>query len=162
MDKTYLKRAIKKKHNYSGSCSNSLYIIDDQIIIVNTGDSRTVGSRNKGQIVEEMSTDHKPGAFSEFTRIITNGGQLYRVSSNLKTIENMFYTVTKYSDVLHIDEVEKTNRNLCFGPWRIKPGGLSVSRYFILYTCPISCLSIMYLPLIILHLSIMYTLLNKT
>lgn len=128
IDSIYLKRAIKKKQNYAGSCANCVFILDEEVVIVNTGDSRTICSKNRGQEVESMSIDHKPGAFSEFSRVITNGGQLYRVSSNLKTIENMFYTVTNYSDVLQIDEIENTNKNLCFGPWRIKPGGLSVSR----------------------------------
>ena len=128
IDSTYLKRAIKKKQNYSGSCANCLFVLDEEIVVVNTGDSRTICSKKGGQVIEAMSVDHKPGYFSEFSRVITNGGQLYRVSSNLKTIENMFYTVTNYSDVLQIDEIEKTNRNLCFGPWRVKPGGLSVSR----------------------------------
>lgn len=128
VDATYLKRAIKKKQNYSGSCANSLFVLDDEVVIVNSGDSRTICSKNRGKEIESMSIDHKPGCFSEFSRVINNGGQLYRVSSNLKTIENMFYTVTNYSDVLQIDEIERTNKNLCFGPWRIKPGGLSVSR----------------------------------
>jgi hypothetical protein len=128
IDSTYLKRAIKKKQNYSGSCANCLFVLDEEVVVVNTGDSRTICSKNKGQEIEMMSIDHKPGAFGEFSRVINNGGQLYRVSSNLKTIENMFYTVTNYSDVLQIDEIENTNKNLCFGPWRIKPGGLSVSR----------------------------------
>jgi protein phosphatase 2C family protein 2/3 len=130
VDATYLKRAIKKKQNYSGSCANCLFVLDDKVVVVNTGDSRTVCSKNKGKEFEAMSIDHKPGCFDEFSRVIKNGGQLYRVSSHLKTIENMFYTVTNYSDVLQIDEVEKTNKNLCFGPWRVKPGGLSVSRSF--------------------------------
>lgn len=130
VDQTYLKRAIKKKQNYSGSCANCLFVLDDQVVVVNTGDSRAICSKNGGREVEAMCIDHKPGCFSEFSRIIGNGGQLYRVSSNLKTIENMFYTVTNYSDVLQIDEIEASNKNLCFGPWRIKPGGLSVSRSF--------------------------------
>lgn len=128
VDQTYLKRAIKKKQNYSGSCANCLFVLDEEVVVVNTGDSRAVCSKNGGSQVEAMSIDHKPGYFSEFSRVIGNGGQLYRVSSNLKTIENMFYTVTNYSDVLQIDEIEASNKNLCFGPWRIKPGGLSVSR----------------------------------
>ena len=128
VDSTYLKRAIKKKQNYSGSCANCLFVLDEEVVVVNTGDSRTICSKNKGQEVVAMSIDHKPSCFNEFSRVINNGGQLYRVSSNLKTIENMFYTVTNYSDVLQIDEIENTNKNLCFGPWRIKPGGLSVSR----------------------------------
>lgn len=102
--------------------------LDEEVVVVNTGDSRTICSKNNGREVEAMCIDHKPGCFSEFSRVINNGGQLYRVSSNLKTIENMFYTVTNYSDVLQIDEIEATSKNLCFGPWRIKPGGLSVSR----------------------------------
>ena len=110
------------------SFANCLFIFDEEIVVVNSGDSRTIGSKNRGDVADEMSIDHKPGALSEFTRIIKNGGQLYRVSSNMKTIENMFYTVTKYSDVKQLDKVEKTTKNLCFGPWRIKPGGLSVSR----------------------------------
>lgn len=128
LDDEYLKRAVKKNHNFAGSCANSLFVFDDELVVVNTGDSRTVGSYLNGKRVEAMSFDHKPGYYNEFARIIREGGQLYRVSSNLKTIENMFYTVTNYSDVLQLDEVEKTNKNLCFGPWRVKPGGLSVSR----------------------------------
>lgn len=130
IDLTYLKRAAKKKQNYAGSCANSVFIIDDELVVVNTGDSRTICSKKGGEVVEELSNDHKPSNLDEFQRIIKNGGQLYRVSSNLKTIENVFYTVTKYQDVIRIDEMESSNKNLCFGPWRIKPGGLSVSRSF--------------------------------
>ena len=128
LDDEYLKRAVKKNHNFAGSCANSLFVFDKELIVVNTGDSRTVASYVNGKRVEPLSFDHKPGYYNEFARVIREGGQLYRVSSNLKTIENMFYTVTNYSDVLQLDEVEKTTKHLCFGPWRVKPGGLSVSR----------------------------------
>ena len=128
LDDEYLKRAVKKNHNFAGSCANSLFVFDEELVVVNTGDSRTVASYINGKRVEPLSFDHKPGYYNEFARVIREGGQLYRVSSNLKTIENMFYTVTNYSDVLQLDEVEKTTKHLCFGPWRVKPGGLSVSR----------------------------------
>ncbi len=52
------------------------------------------------------------------------------MSSNLATAEKKFYFVKKYTDLENINEFEKKSTDLNFGPWRIKPGGLSVSRTF--------------------------------
>ena len=98
--------------------------------MINVGDSRTIASKNNGKEIVNLTNDHKPNTLKEFNRILEHGGKLYRMSSNLRTMENNFYFISNYKEMKKVNEYEKYNKNLMFGPWRIKPGGLSVSRTF--------------------------------
>ena len=51
--------------------------LNDDLIIVNVGDSRAIGSMNGGQVPVDLSNDHKPSEESEFKRIESQGGHIY-------------------------------------------------------------------------------------
>jgi serine/threonine protein phosphatase PrpC len=51
--------------------------VDDDIYIVNVGDSRAIMSKSQGASVEPLSTDHKPMQPNEYHRITSNGGNVY-------------------------------------------------------------------------------------
>ena len=50
---------------------------NDDLYIVNVGDSRAIGSKNHGAMAMDLSEDHKPGEVSEFRRIEAAGGHIY-------------------------------------------------------------------------------------
>lgn len=51
--------------------------IDDDIYIVNVGDSRAVMSKDSGNEIKAVTNDHKPMDPTEYNRIISNGGKIY-------------------------------------------------------------------------------------
>lgn len=50
---------------------------NDDLYIVNVGDSRAIASKNHGAVALDLSEDHKPGELSEFRRIEAAGGHIY-------------------------------------------------------------------------------------
>lgn len=62
----------------SGSCANVILVVDDVIYIANSGDSRSVLSKNKGKEIIQLSRDHKPDDPEEKKRIISAGGKIYQ------------------------------------------------------------------------------------
>lgn len=52
-------------------------MIDDDIYVINVGDSRAVMSRNSGRDFGALTNDHKPMEQEEFKRITFNGGKVY-------------------------------------------------------------------------------------
>jgi len=121
---------VRNTHSFSGSCSITIIFINNTGFAINVGDSRCIMSKRRGKDVIEITSDHKPDKIAEFNRIIENGGELYKMSSNLRTFENRYHFVKNFQDLKRINELEKSDKNLVFGPWRINPGGLSVSRTF--------------------------------
>lgn len=91
----YVNKTIKNK---SGSCALVALIVNDMCYIANVGDSRAIYSHNTGKECVQLSRDHNPTDLIEKTRIIKEGGQIYRAKVLGK-------------------------QNL---PWRILPGKLSV------------------------------------
>jgi protein phosphatase 2C family protein 2/3 len=69
------------------------------------GDSRAILSSEMGSKVYGLSNDHKPDSVNEKARIEKAGGKIYQT-------------------------LIKTKSGNMFGPWRINPGKLSVSRSF--------------------------------
>ena len=61
----------------SGSCANLVITFNDDIYVINVGDSRAIGSKNNGQIALDLSNDHKPSEANEFYRIEAAGGHIY-------------------------------------------------------------------------------------
>ena len=55
--------------------------LNDDIYVINVGDSRAIGSRNAGAIAVDLSQDHKPCEVSEFKRIEAAGGHIYQTHS---------------------------------------------------------------------------------
>ena len=130
LDEEYTSMALKANQKFSGSCANTVAIINNSLIVINTGDSRTILSLSNGSNIVEGSSDHKPDSLSEFYRILAKGGELYNMSVNVKTGQNNFYFAKNYTQLQQIKNFQKYAENLRFGPWRVKPGGLSVSRSF--------------------------------
>ena len=130
LDEEYLEVAIEHKHHFSGSCAITAMIINDSLVVINTGDCRAVLSADGGSTIKQGSKDHKPGEMTEFSRVVQSGGELYRMSSNLKTGQQNFYFVKTYTQLKKVNELKKNAKHLLFGPWRVKPGGLSVARSF--------------------------------
>ena len=95
----------------SGTCGLILLIVNNDVYIGNVGDSRCIGSFNKGRIHRDITRDHKPNTPYEKERIMSNGGQIYQTKTNIKIEEN-FILRTK----------------ILLGPYRVFPGRLSVSR----------------------------------
>ena len=51
-----------------------MLIIDNDVWIANTGDSRAVMSSNQGATYTQLSNDHKPSEDDEKQRILKAGG----------------------------------------------------------------------------------------
>ena len=65
----------------SGSCANMILTVNNDIYVVNVGDSRAIGSRNNGNQAIDLSFDHKPCDEAEFKRIEAAGGYIYQTHS---------------------------------------------------------------------------------
>jgi serine/threonine protein phosphatase PrpC len=96
---------------------------------LNVGDSRAILSKKGGQELTICSYDHKPQFFGEMQRILKNGGQLYRVCNNKMTQETEIYYAMSHQEFLQIDRIPEESDERIFGPWRVKPGGLSVMSF---------------------------------
>ena len=125
-----MKTAIDNSLKFSRSCATTVVVQANSVSVINVGDSRVIMSKNGGRETVDLTVDHKPEYESEFQRVIENSGELYRMSSNTKTGELKHYFARAASEVAKINDFEKASPRLIFGPWRIKPGGLSVSRSF--------------------------------
>lgn len=91
----------------SGSCAIVVLIVGDLCFVANVGDSRAVLSGDGGDKIFPLSLDHKPSDEEEGKRIMEAGGQIYQ---------------TAIPKTLEIDQE--------YGPHRVLPGRLSVSRTF--------------------------------
>ena len=91
----------------SGSCGIMVIIKNRKCIIANIGDSRCVLFKNKR--VSFSTRDHKPNSAFEKRRIELAGGTVYQTESIIPLFQN-----GKQIEI----------------PWRVMPGGLSVSRTF--------------------------------
>lgn len=123
-----LVRGMGKKH--SGSCSLTMLTLNKILVLVNLGDSRAVASYGLGKEVRDLTFDHKPEKIGEFSRVVAKGGELYRVSTNVRSKLSEFCLVNSYDRLQRLIDAQESTPDVVFGPWRIKPGGLSVSRSF--------------------------------
>jgi protein phosphatase 2C family protein 2/3 len=95
----------------SGSCAVIILIVDSKAYVANVGDSRALFSEDFGKNYVEITEDHKPNNPKEKIRIIKSGGQVYQSQT-----------------VINGTEKESLNGQILFGPYRVLPGRLSVSR----------------------------------
>ena len=100
----------------SGSCAIVTLFVDDLCFTANVGDSRAVMSCAGGKYTCSLSYDHKPNEKIEHSRIIQAGGKIYQTQS-----------VTKVADE---NKPGVFRDQLLYGPHRVFPGRLSVSRTF--------------------------------
>ena len=91
----------------SGSCGVMLLLKNRKCIVANVGDSRLVIFKNKKVIFS--TKDHKPNTYIEKSRIESAGGTVYQTTAIIPIYQN--------GKLIEI-------------PWRVCPGGLSVSRTF--------------------------------
>ena len=95
----------------SGSCAVVVLVVDKKIYVANVGDSRALFSQKKGKSFVVVTDDHKPNNDKERKRIIQNGGHVYQSRTVISGAEN-----------------ENLNGQILYGPYRVLPGRLSVSR----------------------------------
>ena len=117
-ENAFSQQAIKNNSlvDKSGSCACVIIIINDTLYAVNLGDSRALLSSDNGQCLRQITRDHKPNDPIEKARIQKSGGQVYyanKVNLNGKVV------VLKESDY---------GPGFTF-PYRVNPGGLSVSFF---------------------------------
>ena len=101
-------RELKDK---SGSCAVILLLVENKIYAANVGDSRCLLSMNNGDKIIEVTKDHKPNSPEEKERIKKYGGRIYQTETYIKKSKNV-----------------KLIGKKIIGPYRVSPGGLSVSR----------------------------------
>jgi protein phosphatase 2C family protein 2/3 len=101
----------------SGSCLTLSLFCEDKCYLANLGDSRIIMSKNSGEHIQQLTTDHKPETAIERARIEQNGGEVFRNRSR-----KMKYRLNKTTG-----KMEKFEKVRC-GPHRVNPGGLSLSR----------------------------------
>jgi serine/threonine protein phosphatase PrpC len=63
--------------NRAGSCALMIMTVDDDLYVINVGDSRAISSRGFGEEYKSLTNDHKPMDPGEYNRIISNGGRIY-------------------------------------------------------------------------------------
>ena len=102
------KKELKDK---SGSCAVILLIVDNKIYVANVGDSRCLLSMENGNKYIEVTKDHKPNLSEEAERIKKYGGKIYQTETLIRKASNAKLVGKKI-----------------IGPYRVSPGGLSVSR----------------------------------
>ena len=102
------KRELKDK---SGSCAVIILIVDNKIFVANVGDSRCLLSMENGNKFIEVTKDHKPNSPEETERIKKYGGKIYQTETLIRKATN-----------------PKLIGKKIIGPYRVSPGGLSVSR----------------------------------
>ncbi len=73
---------------------------------MNVGDSRAIISKCNGQEFKSLTKDHKPEEEVEFGRVMKNGGELYKVGSNLRTQETKLYIAKNAHEYKQISEME--------------------------------------------------------
>ena len=103
----------------SGSCALICLFIDDMCYIANCGDSRAILSNNNGKKYRILTNDHNLNNENEKKRIENNGSLIYQEKIPLNQ-----YIVNEKNNVNFINN----NNIYLLGPYRINPGGLSITR----------------------------------
>ena len=101
----------------SGSCVSLSLFCENKCFLGNLGDSRIIMSKKSGVEIEQLTTDHKPETNIERARIEQNGGEIFRNISKK-------YKMRLNKNTGLMDKVEQIK----YGPHRVNPGGLSLSR----------------------------------
>ncbi len=107
----------KRAADNSGSCALVCLFEQERGFVANVGDSRAILSRGRGGQVEQLTVDHKPDQLAERERIFQHGGSIFRSK------KCSYREVTRLEGVF-TEPVESPR----YGPFRVEPGGLSVSR----------------------------------
>lgn len=128
LDSHYFKIATQSHIPFTGSCAITVAITPISIYAANVGDSRAIMSMKNCTAIAELSIDHKPGNADELKRIFSLSGKIYRSVWNpvqRKTWDEFAKTL---EDFKRLEATAKANTFYQYGPWRLAPGSLSVSR----------------------------------
>jgi protein phosphatase 2C family protein 2/3 len=101
----------------SGTCVLLSLFCKKKCYVANIGDSRSIVSKQFGAVVQQLTNDHKPEEESERARIEQNGGAIFRNKSHKES--------TRLNKTP--GRMEKFDK-IRYGPHRVNPGGLSLSR----------------------------------
>lgn len=115
-EKKFLEKAQLSADN-SGSCALVCLFENTKLYVANVGDSRAIFGKFRGKISEQITVDHKPEEKGEKERIFKMGGSIFR---SKKCVYRESIDLTGTSTEL-VEEMK-------YGPYRVNPGGLSVSR----------------------------------
>lgn len=77
-EKAFLDQSYMGRSDKSGSCGLISFFYGRECYISNVGDSRAIMSSRRGQIIRELSLDHKASEEYEQKRIIEGGGRIYQ------------------------------------------------------------------------------------
>lgn len=133
----YLENPSNTEYQRAGSCLNVVVIIEDMWYVANVGDWRSILSTKGGQTIYQLSKDHKPSDPSERDRVIDSGGKIY--VSAIKQTKGIAGTSLQRTDrlITKTDSLQSSTENAiniienggeAYGPHRVLPGRLSVSR----------------------------------
>ena len=122
-ENAFYEKAFDKNRNTlvdkSGSCALMALIINDILYAINLGDSRALLSTDSGENLYQITRDHKPNDPIEKKRIEKSGAKVV------------------YANTFNVDGKEIVLKESDYGegfkfPYRIMPGGISVSILFIM------------------------------
>ena len=123
-EKAFMGLAIDRSRNElvdkSGSCALVVLIINDALYAINLGDCRALMSTNSGQYLYQITRDHKPNDEIERRRIELSGAKVYYANKVVVDGEEVEIKETDFEEGFKI-------------PYRISPGGIAVSIYFLIY-----------------------------
>ena len=103
--------------NPAGSCALVCMLSNKTFNLANVGDSRAILSTHRGMNTVALTDDHKPGLPLEKERIFAAGGY---IAKSKKQVSRVIETAE--------GKIAETIENVTFGPYRVFPGGFSVSR----------------------------------
>ena len=105
----------KIEKDVSGSCALIAIVETERCYVANVGDSRLLVVSNKGY--EQVTRDHKPECAAERDRILKAGGRIYRTC------------IETSNELLDAKgSIQQVSKEYIVGPFRVDPGGLSLSR----------------------------------
>jgi serine/threonine protein phosphatase PrpC len=114
----FMQKAIDKNRNQlvdkSGSCACVMLIINNILYAINLGDSRALLSSDSGQNLRQITRDHKPNDPIEKARIEKSGAQVYYANKIISNGKEIVLKESNYGPGFKF-------------PYRINPGGISVS-----------------------------------
>lgn len=103
-----------------------MLVLDDILYFLNVGDSRAILSRSGGRGVIQCTRDHKPCRDTECARILKNEGIIYRVANVRGKSDPQMITARTFNELEKLKNLECDDAILYAGPFRVRPGGLSV------------------------------------
>lgn len=130
-DQEILDKTIREsKNEASGACASGLILLDNSMVFFNLGNSRTIMSFERGKKIDQVSVNHLPDQTTEMNRIFKNNGKVYRVAVRKNSRACELYQAKNMDEFKQIQRIlqEWKDPSTVFGPWRVKPGGLTTTR----------------------------------